>query len=216
MLAGGLLLTLLLVVGGVVPLTRGLYLWPVLWGAATALLGLTRFRPFAVIALSVLAGGAAFSFLILLNFKPVRVEGESMLPTLQQGDVLLIDLTEPPTTRYDIFVLEVSLEERSPLIKRLVGLPGETMDVRYGRVFADDAEVYPRDGTAPDTWNENLPANARFYTGPRKLEAGQYFFLGDNPPHSRDSRHFGSVPEGGIEGRAVWSLRGSHGFGVLK
>jgi signal peptidase I len=161
--------------------------------------------------LGVLCMGAALA----VNFKAVRVEGQSMTPTLQPGDVLLVDLTDMPEDSGGIYVLDVEEEEHHPLIKRLVGLPGETIDVRYGRVFSDDQEVYPRDGTPSDTWNKNRPAQARFYSGGKALGEGEYFFLGDNPPDSRDSRHFGTVKEDAIEGRAVWSLRGSLGFGPL-
>ena len=130
-----------------------------------------------------------------------------------RGAFLPLDLTATPDTRLGIFVLDVEGEKHNPLIKRLVGLPGETVDVRYGRVFANELEVFPRDGTPPDVWNETRPAHARYYSGGRTLNEGEYFFLGDNPPDSRDSRAFGGVAGTAVEGRIVWSLRGSHGFG---
>ncbi|MCA8915658.1 MAG: signal peptidase I [Planctomycetes bacterium] len=212
-IAGGLLVLFVLAVLGVVPLTRGLYLGPLIWTAATGLLGLTRLRPVPVIVLSFMAGVAVLGLLIAMNFKAVRVEGQSMEPTLVPGDVLLVDLTEPPSARYGIYVLDVEGERHNPLIKRLVGLPGEEVDARYGRVFADKLEVYPRDGTPADTWNKERPAYARFYDRALELAEQEYFFLGDNPPDSRDSREFGPVQRDGVEGRVVWSLRGSHGFG---
>lgn len=151
---------------------------------------------------------------LAVNFKAVKVEGNSMQPYLQPGDVLLVDLTAGPDYRYGIYTLNLPDGEHAHVIKRLVGLPGEKMDVRYGRVFADDTEVYPRDGSASDTWNETRPANARFYSGPRD-NGEKYFVLGDNPPDSRDSRHFGALEASAFEGRVVWSLRGSHGFGPV-
>ncbi|MCB9895787.1 MAG: signal peptidase I [Planctomycetes bacterium] len=216
LIAGGLLALFILTVLGVVPLTRGLYLWPVIWAGATGILGFTRLKPMPVTVLSIVAGMATLGGLIAVNFKAVRVEGQSMEPTLMPGDVLLVDLTEPPMGRYGIYVLDVEGEDHNPLIKRLVGLPGESMDARYGRILADKQEVYPRDGSASDTWNKARPAYARFYTGTMDLAEDEYFFLGDNPPDSRDSREFGPVQRSGIEGRVVWSLRGSGGFGQVK
>ena len=194
----------------------GLQLWFVPWaliGGASALLPV---RPLGIGLLSGLIGVGTLVLAIGINFKAVRVEGSSMEPTFHAGDVLLIDLTIEPGLPGGVYVLDVEGEEHNPLIKRLVGLPGETIDVRFGRVFADDREVYPRDGTAPDTWNKTRPANARFYSGGRTLGAGEYFFLGDNPPDSRDSRQFGAVKADAIEGRVVWSLRGSLGFGPIE
>jgi signal peptidase I len=216
LVAGGLFVLFALTVFGVLPLTRGLYLWPLIWAGATGLFGLGRFRPATVIVASITVGVAAFAALIALNFKAVRVEGDSMEPSLMPGDVLLVDLTEPPSRRFGIYVLDVEGEEHNPLIKRLIGLPGESIDARYGRVFADGEEVFPRDGTASDSWNKDRPAYARFYSGAMELGESEYFFLGDNPPDSRDSREFGPVTPEHIEGRVVWSLRGSLGFGPLK
>jgi signal peptidase I len=193
----------------------GLQLWFIPWAVIGGVTVMFRFRPVPTLLLSLLVGVGAFVLAIAVNFNAVRVEGSSMEPTFHAGDVLLIDLTVEPGLPGGVYVLNVEGEEHNPLIKRLVGLPGETIDVRYGRVFSDDREVYPRDGTPSDTWNKNRPAQARYYSGGKTLGNNEYFFLGDNPPDSRDSRHFGVVKEDAIEGRAVWSLRGSLGFGPI-
>lgn len=209
-------LYLLLSSTGVMPEFRGLHLslfvlWP-LFAAGFAVFA--RRQSATVIApLSALLGVLILCVTFYANFRAVRVEGDSMLPTLQPGDILLLDLTATADTRYGVFVLDVEGEKHNPLIKRLVGLPGETMDVRFGRVFAGELEVFPHDGTPPDQWNELRPAHARYYSGGRTLGDDEYFFLGDNPPDSRDSRAFGGITSKEIEGRVVWSLRGSHGFG---
>jgi signal peptidase I len=194
----------------------GLRLWLIPWAVLGGLVALVRLRALPTAWVSIGLGLGLFVLAIAVNFRAVRVEGTSMEPTFLPGDVLLIDLTVEPGLPGGVYVLDVEGEEHNPLIKRLVGLPGETIDVRYGRVFADDCEVYPRDGTASDTWNETRPAQARFYSGGRTLGEDEYFFLGDNPPESHDSRHFGAVKAANIEGRAVWSLRGSHGFGSVR
>jgi signal peptidase I len=201
-----------LVLAGVLPFTRGLYLWPPLWIAGSLLIGVTRMPAGAALGASGILGAGLLGLLVAVNFKAVKVQGNSMQPTLQPGDVLLVDLTEQPDTRQGIYVLDLADENHAHLIKRLVGLPGEAMEVRYGRVFADDVEVYPRDGTPQDTWYEERPAHARYFDGPRDNGDG-YFVIGDNPPVSRDSRHFGVLKRSDFEGRVVWSLRGSRGFG---
>ena len=178
---------------GVVPALHGLtrsYTW---WFIACAILSLQYFsfpklrRVAVMLPLSLLVAVACLGIAFAVNFKAVRVEGDSMEPTLLPGDVLLMDLTEPADARFGIYVLDVPDEEHNPLIKRLVGFPGEAIDVRYGRVFANEEEVYPRDGSAPDSWNRERPAYARFYDGAVMLNDDEYFFLGDNPPDSRDS-----------------------------
>ncbi|MEZ5992116.1 MAG: signal peptidase I [Planctomycetota bacterium] len=201
---------------GVMPEFRGLHLslfviWPLV--AAGFAMSARRQSALVLAPLSALMGVLILCVTFYANFRAVRVEGDSMLPTLRPGDILLLDLTATPDTRFGIFVLDVEGEKHNPLIKRLVGLPGETVDVRFGRVFANELEVFPRDGTPPDVWNETRPAHARYYSGGRTLSEGEYFFLGDNPPDSRDSRAFGGVASSAVEGRVVWSLRGSHGFG---
>ncbi|MCA8911057.1 MAG: signal peptidase I [Planctomycetes bacterium] len=209
-----------LVLAGALPVFHGLHMGLfVAWPITGVLLGAVLARKRGVLSgLSALIGLLIVLVCFYVNFRAVKVEGESMLPTLQPGDVLLMDLTVRPGQgdRFGIFVLDVEGEAHNPLIKRLVGLPGETVDVRFGRVFADEMEVFPRDGTAPDSWNETRPAHARFYDGGRKLGDDRYFFLGDNPPDSRDSRAFGGVPAEEVEGRVIWSLRGSHGFGRME
>jgi signal peptidase I len=153
---------------------------------------------------------------LALNFSTVKVHGESMQPALRTGDVLLVDHTARPRGPFGIYVIEVE-GQQSPLIKRLLGMPGQSMEIRYDRLFADGQEVHPRTGTPPDIWNEERPAAARRY-GKTALELAtdEMFFLGDNPPASRDSRDFGPVKAEAVRGRVVWSLRGSQGFAPIK
>ncbi|MBE7491883.1 MAG: signal peptidase I [Planctomycetes bacterium] len=200
---------------GVLPDIRGLFPVFVVWVFASAMVPLAYIRKIycLLIVLGLLVPITAA--VLAMNFRTARVEGPSMLPVLVEGDVLLVD-ERADLVPLGIYVLEVE-GENNPLVKRLVGLPGQTMDARYGRLFADDTEVHPRRGDAPDTWNTDRPVPSIFTSRlPRRLEDGQYFFLGDNPPVSRDSRQFGPVGREAIRGRVVWSLRGSHGFGPVE
>ncbi len=140
-----------------------------------------------------------------------------MLPTFHPGDVLLVDETVAPNTPLAIYVIHVQREEHNPLIKRLVGMQGQTVTGGYDRVFTDGVEVHPRTGTAADSWNEDRPADRRIYLRRAlTLAEGEYFFLGDNPPESRDSRDFGPLERDAVRGRVVWSLRGTRGFGPVR
>jgi signal peptidase I len=154
---------------------------------------------------------------VLINFHAVRVEGTSMLPLLHPGDVLLVDETVAPETPLAVYVINVPGEENNPMIKRLLGMPGQTITAAYDRLFADGQEVFPRLGDAPDTWNKQRPMERRGYVNnPLDLGADEYFFAGDNPPQSRDSRHYGPIKRADVQGRIVWSLKGSRGFGPVE
>lgn len=189
-------------------------LWPLVWGWPPAALafGCLRRSVWGTLTISMLLGLTLLIGAIMFNFEPVHVKGPSMQPTLYEGDVLLTDETRTRPERYGVFVVELPDAEGYPLVKRVVGLPGEHITARYYRIFADGEQVYPRDDSDPNTWYREQPARARLYSGGIHLGEDEYFVLGDNPPDSLDSRHFGAIRAGHIQGRVVWSLRGSHGF----
>jgi signal peptidase I len=200
----------------VLPFSRGLYFWPLVWGLLAGVLGTLHLRLPAATALSLTVGILVLGAFIGINFKAVRVDGESMAPTLRPGDVLMVDTLEAPEARLGVYVIDVPDERKGPLIKRLVGLPGDVMTNTFGRVFASGVEVYPRDGSPPDSWYEARPAYAHLRGSGLELPADAYYFMGDNPPESRDSRHFGAIESAAVQGRVVWSLRGTRGFGPFK
>ncbi|MDR1453314.1 MAG: signal peptidase I [Candidatus Margulisbacteria bacterium] len=81
-------------------------------------------------------------------------------------------------------------------VKRCIGLPGDVVELRNGRVLVN-GEYLP--GQDKFTWH-----NDNSYYGPLKVPAGHYFVLGDNRPHSSDSRYWGFVPEDHLVGVARW------------
>lgn len=118
----------------------------------------------------------------------------SMLPTLREGGYFLIHkypcLFGPPR-RGDIVVLRSPQNRRWRYVKRVIGLEGETLSVRAGKVWVNGSplnEPYATGETFPD-W------------GPQRIPPGHYFVLGDNRENSEDSRAFGSVPRRMIEGK---------------
>ncbi len=139
---------------------------------------------------------------------PFYVGSSSMDPTLHgcegcTNDRLLINkfvyrFTEPE--RGDIVLFENQQGQEDPLIKRVVGLPGEELELRGGRVYVDGApleEPYLRH----DPCKPGLPKTCSF--GPVTVPEDHYFMMGDNRAGSLDSRFFGPVPEDEIIGEAL-------------
>lgn len=124
-----------------------------------------------------------------------RVEGQSMEPNLHPNQRLIIEKVSyrfDMPERGDIVVLKLPGRRSEPLIKRVIGLPGETVEIHGGQVFINGKplkEPYLRTRTYGD-----MP--------PRKVPEGCIFVLGDNRNASNDSRFFGPVPLENIVGRA--------------
>jgi signal peptidase I len=123
-----------------------------------------------------------------------RIEGQSMEPNLHDGEYVLVDkvsyaLHSPE--RGDVIVLLRPNPEKD-LIKRIIGLPGDTIEVRNGQVYIN--------GTVINEPYLNQPTNST--TPARQVEPGRYFVMGDNRNNSSDSRSFGSIARSEIVGRA--------------
>jgi signal peptidase I len=143
------------------------------------------------------------SFALVFGFvRPFVVEAffipsESMVPTLRVGDRVLVNkfiyrFTEPE--RGDIIVFESVEGGGDDLIKRVVGVPGDEISVRGGKLVVNgepQKEPY---------LNRKYPD--RSFAAPTTVPEGHVFVMGDNRANSRDSRFFGPVPEKKIEGEA--------------
>lgn len=143
-------------------------------------------------------------------FQMALVNQISMEPTLHEGQMLIISkinyLVGDPQ-RGQIVVLKDNVENKL-LIKRVIGLPGETIQLKDGKVYINQQEL--KDYTASPTYP--------YLQDKWQLGEGEYFMLGDNREHSRDSRadNIGPVNRANIVGEAVFRIWPLNKAGVLK
>ncbi|MBI1866482.1 MAG: signal peptidase I [Candidatus Staskawiczbacteria bacterium] len=132
-------------------------------------------------------------------FQPFIVKGESMVPNFQSGDYLIIDEISykfKNPERGDIIVFKYPKDTSQKFIKRVIGLPGETVEIKDGKVT-----IYKDQKS--QTLDEKYLPNPSGTIGTLKLilTADEYFVLGDNREFSYDSRVWGSVPAKNIIGK---------------
>ena len=140
------------------------------------------------------------------------VEGDSMARTLRSGDRVLV-LKPLRLRRFDVVVLTEPKAPHLTVIKRIVGLPGETVSMVPRTKQIGDRNVVTRDG---QLYIDGRPYDEPYATthvptviAPWKLRPGRYYVLGDNRDVSIDSRTYGGVPRNLIHGVAcliVWPL----------
>ena len=131
--------------------------------------------------------------------QPFVVEGSSMDPTFKSGDYLIVDelsyhITEPE--RGAVVVFKYPKDPKRHFIKRIIGLPGETVTIANGQVTITN-EAYPNGFTLDEPYIEFEKTESLT----QKLKDGEYFVMGDNRPASADSRVWGPVPRELIVGR---------------
>jgi signal peptidase I len=147
----------------------------------------------AVIAVPVLITASVAG---LLPLQIVRVSAGSMTPTLEQGDLVVVDRTDRDVVRRDVVVAE-SPRDGSLLVKRAVALGGDTVGIEDGVLVVNDEPVC-EPGVDPALVDG-------MYFGPVTVPDGSVFLLGDHRDGSVDSREFGAVPlssvVGEVEGR---------------
>ncbi len=156
----------------------------------------------------VIAGGALLVAFVIKTFllQAFYIPSLSMAPTLKVNDRVLVNKLSyelHPVHRGDVVVFRSPPNEGSQikdLIKRVIGLPGETVESRDGHIVIN-GQVLNEPYLGPDV-----------ITGPVEkitVAADHYWVMGDNRPNSRDSRFFGTIPKSLIVGRAfvrVWPL----------
>lgn len=137
---------------------------------------------------------AIFVVVYLFLFQPNQVKGSSMYPTFKDGEYILTDKISfrmGTPKRGDVVVFKSPKNADIDFIKRIIGLPGDTVKISGGKVYLNDQLL-----------DESQYLDESVYTGPEAFLSegqtiavpdGRYFVLGDNRPHSSDSRDFGPV-----------------------
>ena len=142
------------------------------------------------------------------------VEGSSMETNLHNGQRLIVVKAsywfgEPQ--RGDIIIFSHPVVEGKTLVKRVIGLPGEQIEIKEGIVYIDDVPL-----------DEPYIQGTTSSLSKREVPEGYYFVMGDNRPASSDSRSWGPIPESCIIGRAwllYWPLSDWHlirGYGYAQ
>ena len=170
----------------------------------------------AVIWAAEIAAVLILGIVLAVGYGKITVMQEgSMDPTLNAGDVLLVDRMAyrfSTPKRGDIIVYKTGDDKKaSTHIKRIIGLPGETIQIKDGQILID-GETYQEDGEFPGIENAGV-AETKV-----ALDSGEYFVLGDNRNYSSDSRDpsVALIHRKEIIGRAwlrIWPL---NSFGILK
>ena len=127
----------------------------------------------------------------VLPVQIMRVDSESMTPTLGAGDLVVVDRTDPDVTRMDVVAAE-SPDHGTLLIKRVVAVGGDTVALEDGVLVVDGEAV-----CEPDIDPALIDGS---YFGPVTVPDGSVFLLGDHRDGSIDSREFGSVPLSSVVG----------------
>lgn len=119
------------------------------------------------------------------------VKGDSMLPKFENGQLLLINKCYSSLERGDVIIFK---HDGSFLIKRIIGLPGETIQIIDNDIYVNDKKI--NDFVSVSMNNIGLASD------PIRLENDQFFVLGDNRNNSMDSRFFGAITQQQIAGVA--------------
>ena len=131
---------------------------------------------------------------------PFVVDGESMHPTFENLDYLIVDefiYDFRAPARGDVIVFRYPDNPSIFYIKRIIGLPDETVSINHGAVTITTSDGQNLTLTEPYIVNEDAT-----YTKDVSLNSGEYFVMGDNRPNSSDSRVWGPLPKKDIIGRA--------------
>ncbi len=143
--------------------------------------------------------GIVSLFIILFLYQPVRVEGTSMVPMLQDQDRLCINKLAyhvGSIHRGDVVVFHYPRDLTRSYIKRVIGLPGDRIRIEHGRVFRNDKELT----------EQYVPARYADERSEPELDvpAGDFYVMGDHRSVSYDSRDFGPVQRELIYGKAAF------------
>jgi signal peptidase I len=157
-----------------------------------------------------LIAATASVFMVLFLYQPVRVEGTSMLPRLEDSDRLFINKFVyhfEAIERGDVVVFHYPRDPEKSYIKRVIALPGDTLRIDHGRVYVNGKLVH--EPYVPPEYRDNRSVAEMV------IPAESYYMMGDHRSISSDSRDFGPVDRSLIYGKAVFVYWPARDVGVV-
>ncbi len=148
--------------------------------------------------ITILEAAALTIFLLVFVAQSFLVEGYSMEPTLENGEKVMVEKVSyrfRDPKRGEIIIIKNPLKRRDIYIKRVVGLPGDTIEVKNGQIFING--ILLEEDYVLEPFNS-------WYSGTFFVPEGHVFVLGDNRNHSDDSRRIGPIPYGDVIGRVMF------------
>ena len=147
----------------------------------------------------------------LFIITPVIVDGTSMIPTLDDNQILLLYKLDKNYERFDIVVIDHKVNgEKEHLVKRVIGLPGEYVEYKDSKLYINKEEV------KEDFIDVETDDFALAKLGYLEIPEGYYFVVGDNRGDSSDSRILGLIPDNEIKGKIIFSIFPFNRFGKIK
>ncbi len=156
---------------------------------------------------------AALFCCVLIAFvaQAFRVQGTSMQPLLADGERIIVNkfvYRFHPIERGDVVVFWYPRDPQISFIKRVVGLPGEVVELRRGSLYVNGQRIQERYLASQYRDSDNYP--------PTEVKKGFYFVLGDHRNSSNDSRTWGEVPERYVYGKAVYRFWPPSSMGPIR
>lgn len=154
---------------------------------------------------SLLIAAAIFLVIYMFLFRPFQVSGVSMFPTFKDQEYILTNLIAiqfGPLIKGEVVVFKSPVESEKDYIKRVIGVPGDTVMISNGDVYVNNKKIDE---------STYLTSDVKTYGGaylkenqPITVPEDTYFVIGDNRPHSSDSREFGPVKKSLFLGKSLF------------
>ena len=148
------------------------------------------------VGITILIAIAIFA-LLRLTLQGYRVQYSCMLPNVEEGELIMVSkasyfFSDPERGDVVVFKPPAELQSRYPFIKRVIGLPGDTIEVKNGKVIINGIPIE----------EEYIKESPRYTMPPKKIPPSEYFVLGDNRNNANDSHCWGTIARDNFIGKA--------------
>jgi len=133
---------------------------------------------------------------VVFLVQPVKVQGDAMSPTYNNGDRIFVQKSSFKINRGDIVVFRYPKNPQASFLKRVIGLPNDVIEIKSGKVFINNQPV-------DEPYVSPERARQHHNYGPETVPVDSYFVMGDNRDASNDSRVFGPVTRNLIYGKVI-------------